>query len=106
MEPGTAAAMPRTSGALLVSRVPTNVAEFRRRTLAPDDQQASSMASMTLLQLAHCNTRCPSISSAPGRRERKWLAKQVLLLGARSAHVTGLPSSFGSHGDAVMPVGR
>jgi hypothetical protein len=37
--PRTAAVMQRTSGALLLSHVEASVAEFRRQTLAPDDQQ-------------------------------------------------------------------
>lgn len=36
MHPGTPAVMPRTSGALLLSAVEANVAEFWRRTPAPD----------------------------------------------------------------------
>jgi hypothetical protein len=40
MHPGTAAVIPRTSGALLLSAVEANVAEFRCRTPARDDVRA------------------------------------------------------------------
>jgi hypothetical protein len=41
MHPGTAAVMPRTSGALLLSPDEANVAEFRRQRLARDEERAS-----------------------------------------------------------------
>jgi hypothetical protein len=41
MHPGSAAVMPRTSGALLLSAVEANIAEFKLRTPAWDETRAS-----------------------------------------------------------------
>jgi hypothetical protein len=54
MHPDTASVMPYTSSALPLSSVQANVAEFRRRTLAPDEARASRGSGLSSSRRSVC----------------------------------------------------
>jgi hypothetical protein len=81
MHPGSAAVMPRTSGALLLSAVEANVAELRRRTPAWDEQEKSGSSPHSLLLFEEAEVCLAATSSRIRRPEG---SKPTLCAGSES----------------------